>query len=143
MKELQFCLELTQHTEAAAQRCFKERCSKNLQQIYTRTPMPKCDFNKIALLCKLNFGMAVSCKFAAYFRNTFPKNTSERLLLNALLLIFNIPRKQGSSRLLECSSGERHRNIEQSITNFDDFSTIFRAHGQCKNSQVMLQESVL
>ena len=25
------------------------RCSKNLQQIYKRTPMPKCDFNKVAL----------------------------------------------------------------------------------------------
>ena len=141
MKELQFCLELTQHTEAAAQRCSKERCSKNLQQIYRRTPMPKCNFNKIALLCKLNFGMAVN--LLHIFGTPFPKNTSERLLLNALLLIFNIPRKQGSSRLLECSSGERHRNLEQSITNFDDFSTIFRAHGQCKNSQVTSQESVL
>ena len=26
-----------------------QRCSKNLQQIYRRTPMPKCDFNKVAL----------------------------------------------------------------------------------------------
>ena len=24
-----------------------KRCSKNMQQIYRRTPMPKCDFNKV------------------------------------------------------------------------------------------------
>ena len=27
----------------------KKTCSKNMQQIYRRTPMPKCDFNKVAL----------------------------------------------------------------------------------------------
>ena len=26
----------------------KKRCSENMQQIYWRTPMPKCDFNKVA-----------------------------------------------------------------------------------------------
>ena len=25
-----------------------ERCSENMQQIYRRTPTPKCDFNKVA-----------------------------------------------------------------------------------------------
>ena len=25
-----------------------KRCCKNMQQIYRRTPMPKCDFNKVA-----------------------------------------------------------------------------------------------
>ena len=29
----------------------KKRCSENMQQIYRRAPMPKCDFNKAALLC--------------------------------------------------------------------------------------------
>ena len=29
---------------------YKKRCCENIQQIYRRTPMPKCDFNKIALL---------------------------------------------------------------------------------------------
>ena len=33
-----------------------ERCSKNMQQIYMRTPTPKCEF---------------SYKFAAYVQNTF------------------------------------------------------------------------
>ena len=27
----------------------KKRCSENMQQIYRRTPMPKCDFNRVAL----------------------------------------------------------------------------------------------
>ena len=26
----------------------RKRCSENMQQIYRRTPMPKCDFNKVA-----------------------------------------------------------------------------------------------
>ena len=31
----------------------RKRCSENMQQIYRRTPMPKCDFNKVALHQKL------------------------------------------------------------------------------------------
>ena len=27
---------------------FWKRCSENMHQIYKRTPMPKCDFNKVA-----------------------------------------------------------------------------------------------
>ena len=26
----------------------RKRCSENMKQIYKRTPMPKCDFNKVA-----------------------------------------------------------------------------------------------
>ena len=29
---------------------FRKRYSENMQQIYRRTPMPKCNFNKVALL---------------------------------------------------------------------------------------------
>ena len=28
---------------------FKKRRSENMQQIYRRTPLPKCNFNKVAL----------------------------------------------------------------------------------------------
>ena len=28
---------------------FRKSCSENIQQIYRRTPMQKCDFNKAAL----------------------------------------------------------------------------------------------
>ena len=40
--------------------------------------MPKCDLNKVASQLYLNrtSAWAFSCKFAAYLRNTFPKNAS-------------------------------------------------------------------
>ena len=38
----------------------RKRCSENVQQIYRRTPMPKCDFNKVAKqLLKSHFGVDV------------------------------------------------------------------------------------
>ena len=40
----------------------KKMCSENMQQIYRKTPMPKCDFTKVPKF---------SCKFAAYLQNTF------------------------------------------------------------------------
>ena len=51
----------------------RKRCSENIQQIYRRTPMPKCDFNKVALQLYWNHtsGWVISCKFTAYFQNTF------------------------------------------------------------------------
>ena len=56
-----------------------------LQQIYRRTPMPKCDFNKVALQLywKHTSAWVFSCKFDAYFqiRAPFFKSTSEGLLL--------------------------------------------------------------
>ena len=47
-------------------------CSENMQQMYRRTPMPKCDFNKVAKQLYWNHTSAwvLSCKFAAYFQNT-------------------------------------------------------------------------
>ena len=36
------------NTETAVQRCSEEKCSENMQKIYRKTPMPKCDFNKVA-----------------------------------------------------------------------------------------------
>ena len=38
----------------------KKRCSENMQQIYRRTPMPKCDFNKVALQLYWNHTLACS-----------------------------------------------------------------------------------
>ena len=50
----------------------KKKCSANMQQIYRRAPMPKCDFNKVVLLLYWNDTLAsvFSCKLAAYFQNT-------------------------------------------------------------------------
>ena len=44
----------------------RKRCSENVQQIYRITPMPKCDFNKVAWQLKLK-------NFAANFQNTFSR----------------------------------------------------------------------
>ena len=62
---------------------------ENMQQIYRRTPMPKCHFNAVALQLYLNHTSewVFSCKCAAYFQNTF-KNTSEGLLLTTIDLEF-------------------------------------------------------
>ena len=61
------------NTEATLQRCSGKRCFENMQQIYRRTPMPKCDFSKAAkqLYCNHTLGWVFSRKFAAYFQNTF------------------------------------------------------------------------
>ena len=52
---------------------FEKRCSENMQQIYRRTPIPKCNFNKVAkqLYCNRTSAWVFFCKFAAYFPNTF------------------------------------------------------------------------
>ena len=51
----------------------RKRCSENMQQIYRRTPMMKCDFNKVALKLYRNrtSTWVFSSIFAAYFQNTF------------------------------------------------------------------------
>ena len=51
----------------------KKMYSKNMQQIYRRTQMPKCYFNKVALQFYWNHTSAwlFSCKLAAYFQNIF------------------------------------------------------------------------
>ena len=50
-----------------------KRCSENIAQIYRRTQMSKCDFNKVLKQLYWNHTSAwvFSCKFAAYFQNTF------------------------------------------------------------------------
>ena len=57
-----------------------------MQQIYKRSPMPKCDFSKVAkqLYWNRNSEWMFSCKFTAYFQNTFTQKTSPGLLLQIL-----------------------------------------------------------
>ena len=48
--------------------------SENMQQIYRRTPIPKCDFNKVAFsnFIEINTsGWVFYYKFAACFQNIF------------------------------------------------------------------------
>ena len=51
----------------------RKKCSENMQAIYRRTPMPKCDFTKVVLRLYWNHTSAwvFSCAFAVYFQNTF------------------------------------------------------------------------
>ena len=66
---------------------FKKRCSESMQQIYRRTLMQKCDFNKVALRdgCPLVVLLNI-------FSIPLLKNTSARLLLNIshINLIINL-----------------------------------------------------
>ena len=60
----------------------RKRCSENIQQIYRRTPMPKCDFNKVATKITLRHGCS-PVNLLHIFRTPFIENTSGRLLLSA------------------------------------------------------------
>ena len=62
---------VSEFTEAVG--VLRKRCSKNMQQIYRRTPMLKSNFNKVALQLYRNrtSTWVFSCKFAAYFQNSF------------------------------------------------------------------------
>ena len=63
----------------------RKRCFENIQQIYSRTPMPKCDFNKVALQSNfIEITLPRGCSsvnLLRIFRIPFTKNTPERLLL--------------------------------------------------------------
>ena len=51
----------------------RKRCSENMLQRYRRTPMPKCDFTKVALQLYRNHTLACVSPviFAANFQNIF------------------------------------------------------------------------
>ena len=68
----------------------KKRCSENMQQIYRRTAMPKCDFNKVAIEITLRHGCSL-VNLLHIFRTLFPKNTSEYLHMRSCTLQFFIP----------------------------------------------------
>ena len=72
----------------------RKRCSENIHQIYKRTLMSKCDFNRVTKQLYWNpiSAWVFSCKFAAYFQNTFFleqfwRAASERHLCFRLFLI--------------------------------------------------------
>ena len=39
----------------------RKSCSENMQQIYSKIPVPKCDFNEVAPMPKCNF--KAFCKY--------------------------------------------------------------------------------
>ena len=64
-------------------------CSENMQQIYRKTPMPKCYFNKVALQLYWNHTRhgCSPVNLQRIFRTPFTKNTSGQLPLRTLLLL--------------------------------------------------------
>ena len=62
----------------------RKKFSEDMQQIYSRTPKPKCDFNKVSkqLYWSRTSARVFSSKFAAYLQNTLSRNTSGWLLQN-------------------------------------------------------------
>ena len=56
----------------------KKRCPENMHQIYRRTPMPKCVFDKVAFQLYWNNTSAwvFSVNLLHIFRTAFPKNTA-------------------------------------------------------------------
>ena len=63
---------------------FSKRYSENMQQICRRTPMSKCDFNKVA-----KHGCS-TVNLQHIFRTPFTKNTSERLLLKTQIVALRL-----------------------------------------------------
>ena len=60
----------------------RKRCSENMQQIYKRTPMLKCDFNKVARFSPVNL--------LHVLRRAVLKNTSEGLHLLMSMFVVEI-----------------------------------------------------
>ena len=58
------------------------KCAENMQQIYRRTLMPRCDFNFIKMTVRHGCS---SANLLHIFRTSFPKNTSGGLLLRVLI----------------------------------------------------------
>ena len=89
---------LNQQSEAAVQRCFWEnmfwKYAANLQE--KTNAEVQFQENCKATLWKWHFGMGVLLQIFCFFQNTFPKNTSGRLLLNNIWLLL----KRLCSRLL-------------------------------------------
>ena len=108
-------------SEAAFQGCYRKTCSENMQQIYRGTPMPNCDFNNVA---KHISAWVFSCKFAAYFQNTFSQKhlwmaASElcnkmTMQANSLkyfkVFFFPLIRRIRNLELGEYKSGTTHKN---------------------------------
>ena len=82
-----------------------EKFSENMQEIWG-TPVPKCDFNKVALQLYWNYTSAgcFPVDFLLIFRTSFHKNTSGGLLISLIQLngLYNLFRLVQSVWLIKC-----------------------------------------
>ena len=99
--------------------------SENMQQIYRRTPMPKCDFSKVAKQIYWNYTSAwvFSCKICCIFSEHFFKRTPldgyfwisllSAALAIFLFLLFDIVHTQSFS--LEYHKSQKSHEFHESI----------------------------
>ena len=115
-----------------------------MQQIYRRTPMAKCDFNKVTLQLYWNHTITwvFSCKFATYFQKLFNKNISGWMLLQIASFhrvpqeycteyFWQIPRE--SSLKFQSSDFPGHRSTTASVTSRSSHWRCFVREGDLKN----------
>ena len=86
---------------------FRKTYSENMQQIYMRTSIMKCDFNKVALVCiftkiTIRYGCS-TVNLLHVFRTPFRKNTSVHLLLQKRKDLLCI-KKSTVKRFRQCCS---------------------------------------
>ena len=86
-----WCYSVLPFQKQPSRGVLRKRCSENMQQIYRRTPMPKCDFNEIALQvvlrCFIEITLWHGCSpvnLLHIFRTCLYKNTSGRLVASAI-----------------------------------------------------------
>ena len=70
----------------------RKRCSENMQQIYSRTPMPKCDFNKIASILVKNL-QAEKALLEQQLDEEKQRSSSRQEYINALRVSDKLPKK--------------------------------------------------
>ena len=76
------CYSVENHNQKQPSRgVLRKKYSENMQQIYRRTPIRKCDFNKVALHFALQHGPS-PVNLLHIFRIPFLKNTSGQLPLH-------------------------------------------------------------
>ena len=83
-KQVKTCLNQKQLSRVVP----RKKCSGNMQHIYRKTPMPKCDFNKVASnFIEITFPHGYSpVNLMHIFKTPFPRNTSGGLLLSIKFL---------------------------------------------------------
>ena len=92
----------------------RKRCSEIMQQIYRRTPMPTCDFYKVALQITLRQGCSPVI-LLHIFRTLFLKNTSEQtaafrvLTFNFWNMFYNRPLSVVSHNTSHSLSNDQHK----------------------------------
>ena len=125
------------------------RCSKKVQQIYRRTPMPKCDFSKVVsnfTEIALQHG-CLPVNLPHISRTPFSRNTSGRLLL--MIISGNEKRSNSSIRnvfiLVWCQTCDLCSERAHNISQFIKIGAVFfvASHGKFKSGEILQIESDL